>query len=204
MNTWDNFYADRVNNVDYFKYFSKKYAVLLDLLHVGTEARHEKGEDPITFIEIGCGLANTTKWLIENNIGIQDNHICVDNNETMIELARRNLSTTYGNTKLVLADIHSESFFNVVFSNLGQDDMSGLVVHSHGVLEHFTDTQIVSIVQRIKKLDIMQIHYVPSNLYGTPSFGDERLLTKKHWQNLLPYADIYQSNNGKDLYIAII
>jgi len=77
------------------------------------------------------------------------------------------------------------------------------VAFSHGVLEHFSNRDIKKITSGIAKAGIDQIHYVPTNKYKTPSFGDERLLTSSTWQRLLPNAKITVFNHGLDLCLQI-
>jgi hypothetical protein len=69
------------------------------------------------------------------------------------------------------------------------------VVHSHGLLEHFSDEQAAAIVDRHRAF--YQVHYIPG-LYESQSYGDERLLPLEHWRKVLRPSRAYTFNEGLD------
>lgn len=76
------------------------------------------------------------------------------------------------------------------------------VVVTHGVLEHFSDTDITRIVSTYNNDKVLfQAHYVPTCQYASPSFGDERLLPIDYWITLVKPDYYLLDNNGKDLYM---
>lgn len=77
----------------------------------------------------------------------------------------------------------------------------GEVGHSHGVLEHFNDVEIRDIIKLQREQYETLIHYVPSYLYRTPSFGDERLMTPENWQEICQPDEIIEFNGGYDLIL---
>ena len=66
---------------------------------------------------------------------------------------------------------------------------------THGVLEHFSDSQIQNICERCGN----SIHYVPLDKYKTPSFGDERLLPYEYWLELTTPVSWMLFNDDHDL-----
>jgi hypothetical protein len=68
---------------------------------------------------------------------------------------------------------------------------------SHGVLEHLSDDIIHQVINRGGR----QVHYVPSNHYSAPSFGDERLMSAMEWKSKFNPDTVIEFNNGKDLVL---
>lgn len=164
--TWAEFYSDRIGN-RYFDYFCEKYEDFLDIILMHTPSRyHGIGE-------FGCGIGNTTKFLLAETDQI---HYCYDNDHEMIELARKNL------------DHHPETLVHhhdIREPMIRRYDM----IHSHGVLEHFDDHEIIRILSNYGNMTNVQVHYVPVDGYKEPSFGDERLLTVDDWRRLTSHLN---------------
>lgn len=70
---------------------------------------------------------------------------------------------------------------------------------THGVLEHFSDHQIIDIIERCSN----SVHYVPLDKWITPSFGDERLLPYQYWIDLVTPKSYILFNDDKDLAFII-
>jgi hypothetical protein len=75
------------------------------------------------------------------------------------------------------------------------------IIITHGVLEHFSDEQVRHIVDRQSRESRIAMHYVPTNAYDNPSFGDERLLSVEQWCNLVNPDRITLFNNDHDLIL---
>lgn len=192
---WSVFYANRVNNSSYFEHFSKKYMFLLKEL----KNKIESDNAITTVIEIGCGMANTTKWLIQN-LNRNVSYVLIDVDPDMIRLAKKNLRG-YG----VDITYQCKSIFEFEHMGYSSDEA---IVHSHGVLEHFYDNAVIrhlikSCLSGNDNLTLWQVHYVPGSGYGTPSFGDERLMTAEEWTNIVqvPSVEITSTNDEKDLFL---
>lgn len=186
MKTWYDLYKDRVNST-YFEYFKRRYKEFINVLI-----------DPgfTRYMELGCGAANTTKAISELSTYYIKDHIISDNCYDMLCLAREN-------TKDLDATIYSfyENIITVGFAgikNYNTDD--NVLIHSHGVLEHFTNKQINKVIKKYSKIG-KQVHYVPSNKYKTPSRGDERLLSPKEWKRICKPDKIIPFNDGYDLIL---
>jgi hypothetical protein len=76
------------------------------------------------------------------------------------------------------------------------------VVHSHGMLEHFSDTVIRRVIDSYRGIAHSQIHYVPG-LYPTPTFGDERLMPVERWWDIVKPSQIITFNDGLDYALVI-
>lgn len=167
--SWAEFYRDRVNNKGYEEYFTKKYAEYLSSVAC-------LGPYP-TKIELGCGTALTTK--LSGFQGV----IGIDSNVTMLKYAK----------------INAPTIVPIKMDLLTFKPVHHMAVYSHGVLEHFTDMQIRALIAKCKRANCRMVHYVPTDKYEHPSFGDERLLSVAHWLKLTRPAGHIVSKDGKDL-----
>ncbi len=169
MNNWYEFYKNRINST-YQQYFEKRYEPFLNMI---------KGENPEEIFEAGCGIGSVSKYIVDHtNIECCGIDLCPD----MVSLANRNLNATDMFEKCNIFDYSTDT-----------------LTVTHGVLEHFSDEDII----RILKLYPNSIHYVPLDKYITPSFGDERLLSVEHWIRLVNPREYILFNNGYDLAFRI-
>jgi SAM-dependent methyltransferase len=160
MKSWYEIYSERMND-QYRLHLTTKYAPFLAQLH---EANRR------VTTEIGCGAGNITRILREMQSDRRW-YSLIDNCPKMLSLAIENNPSP--NCNFTCADI------------LKQIPADSDLIHSHGVLEHFSDLQIQKIVSNLFFATDRQIHYVPSSKYSTPSRGDERLLTPDQWKKIL-------------------
>ena len=166
---WYEFYRTRVNS-DYQTYFEKRYKPFLDFII---------SFNPAVVIDAGCGIGSLSKFLISKRIDC----LGFDIDSKMVDLARQNVKKG----AFYQCDILHPNEQMIMWNN-------DLVV-THGVLEHFTDVEIRDIL----KLWPNSIHYVPLDKYHEPSFGDERLLPKRHWLGLVDPEYSFTFNNEHDL-----
>jgi len=175
---WKNFYEKRINST-YQDYFNKKYEFMFNfILSLNVKAVKEEG--------VGIGSVMKGLPLSINCFGTD---LCMD----MLDLCRRN--NLERNPTLWIEDITTgcgTDLFNHKHADL---------CISHGVLEHFSDEQIVNIVNRQKRNYTTVLHYVPTDGYDKPSFGDERLLPYDYWCNLVKPHMAYLENDNKDLFL---
>ena len=172
MSQWSDYYKSRVGT-SYAMYAEERYQPMIDELLAGSGS----------FREEGCGIGTITKILNMNRPGI--NVIAFDNDPAMLRLARRNLkrfgTLLYNNDILAGFDLPVETIF------------------SHGVLEHFTDRDILKILIRQRFLANKVVHYVPTDGYDNPSFGDERLMSINWWLDTWSPTRYEVFNDRKDL-----
>lgn len=188
MNGWSAYYKDRVNNLDYYNYFKKKYDVFLSML-----AFYAAYNDGYT-LETGCGIATCLKIL---DLAGYDRLEGFDHNLEMLKLAYQNTSKQ-----------HKIHLFESDILETHQYYPNRLkTIFSHGVLEHFTNSELNRIInaQLTKGRINTLLHYVPSYKYVKPSFGDERLLKPKEWYDIFDERNkpqtIVEFNDGYDLIL---
>ena len=173
MKPWIEIYKDRLNN-SYYKYFCKQYAPFLKQLK-----KYEKSVNH----EIGCGMGNSTRFL--QSLATNNKYYCYDLCPDMLGLAIKNIQST------------KVFFNNIDIRNITYEKLSYGLVHSHGVLEHFSDEDIKELLNNYET----HVHYVPSDKWITPSRGDERLLSKEYWQDNFNPDEVIEFNEGKDLIL---
>ena len=146
-----NQFYEKRVNSSYQDYFETRYAPFLSQILQLA---------PVKILEEGCGIASVSKALVKHNIECQGYDIC----PKIVNLAKENTSLS--------------AFF---VDDILQSNHSADLAITHGVLEHFTDNQLVTIFERYKENKQRSIHYVPLEGYSKPSYGDERLLPYTYW-----------------------
>lgn len=182
-NSWSAFYANRVNNDSYMEMFCKKYEHLISIID-------EYVTPGVIFKEEGCGIGNVAKAhsLIGNNK--PKKYVFSDIDSQMLELCRENTEMINADKEYIIEDIRS-----------AKDYEKYTIVVTHGVLEHFSDEQVIQIFNsHLDNSIVLQAHYVPLNGYNAPSFGDERLYNAKHWLDLFN-PKLIARNSDKDLFM---
>jgi trans-aconitate methyltransferase len=134
--------------------------------------------------EEGCGIATITKILYKPNT----KYTLFDSSKEQLVLAKENIQHT--NIKFLQGDIKT-------FSHQHKQEL----IYSHGVLEHFLPEEMEQILNRQKQQAKQVVHYVPTNIYKTKSFGDELLLPVSWWVHKLKPKEHLVFNSGKDLIL---
>lgn len=175
MKTWYEIYMNRVNE-QYRAYFFEAYNPYFAMLD----------EAGTSFFEAGCG-AGTCSALLDGEVSM------IDCNLQMLDLAKQQMVQIGINAVIEqgnILDIDDYAFNGAI----------GKVIHSHGVLEHFSDEDIHKILAiQLSVTNKPIIHYVPTDGYDEPSRGDERLLPIKHWVGT--FKPSHYVTNGADLYM---
>ncbi|MBU2523385.1 MAG: bis-aminopropyl spermidine synthase family protein [Nanoarchaeota archaeon] len=124
-------------------------------------------------LEAGCGSAVNSIALA--NCGFE--LTCLDNDPEILKFAKNNAIKFEGHPKFIEGDILSLSDSKDCFD----------VAFSHGVLEHYSDNQIVNMINAQLSVAKTVIISIPSNFFKQEEAinGDERFLNKKHWENLI-------------------
>lgn len=176
MSEWAKFYKDRVGD-GYTNYAEQRYAPMIEELNC----------DAKTALEEGCGIGTISKIML-NNQPLLDLTIS-DNDILMLQLALENMKGLISLNNVKLMDIRSTKKPHVD------------LIYSHGVLEHFDDRNIHRILKaQIDKCSKL-VHYVPTDSYDTPSFGDERLLPIQYWLDMFNPTRYKTFNSDKDLIL---
>jgi trans-aconitate methyltransferase len=184
MSQWSAFYKDRMNT-SYENYLRERYAPFIN----------EIVKRPYKIIaEYGCGPGFITK-IIQNDYPRQNvTYYLHDNDADILRLAQHNLydKSNVGNIFIKYNDITKTPMLLPRKVD---------IIHSHGVLEHFDNESIANIIALQRNNAKTLIHYVPSNKYTTPSFGDERLMSPSEWQDICNPTKIVEFNDGFDLVL---
>lgn len=181
--SWASYYIDRVNNESYERFFDDKYRFFLQFIE-------DLIEEETTLHEQGCGIGTVTKLLHWYS------PFKVKSTVTDISLPMLNLTET--NLDYLLRE---EEVNKHLLDILSDSKTIADITHGHGVIEHFSDSDIEYIIAKQKKHSKHIVHYVPTNKYGLPSFGDERLLPVEHWGKRFGPDEMILSNEGKDLLL---
>lgn len=195
MKSWYDIYSERMNN-NYFEHVRTKYAPFINqVLSTCNLVRHLGNNKMVQLVEIGAGAGNITRDCLRLRHHI-DWFACVDGDPKMLELCYKNLKQE-GSLKKMGVDILCGDLLEDTWTLYFPAKMPR-VIHSHGVLEHFTDAQISRIITNCDNLAMEQVHYIPSDKYEKPSRGDERLLSASYWER---YGLVTSFNDGKDLIL---
>lgn len=175
---WPEFYANR-DPASYKAYAVERYKPFLALItaRLGMADPEEVGS-----CELGIGAGTITSILAE--AFPRGWFAGVDINQRMLEMATKAIGTD--RYVLLCGDVRQ---------SVNNPNFRPTVVHSHGLLEHFSDADAATIVDNYR--DHYQVHYIPG-LYPEPSYGDERLLPLDHWVKTLRPSRAYTFNEGLD------
>lgn len=170
-NNTDRWYEFYKNRINsgYQAYFEKRYSPFLNLVMASG----------LDIIEAGVGIGSVSKYT--NGRRIIDGF---DISPNMVKLAKENTGYNF--------KVHD------IRNPYKKNNIDAFYV-THGVLEHFSDAEIVSIIEMLSG----GVHYVPLDKYKTPSFGDERLLPLDYWLSLLNPETYIVFNDGYDLAFKI-
>lgn len=128
-------------------------------------------------LEAGCGSGILTTFLATQGYKATG----VDNNEEVVTLARECAQKLRSKAIFRCGDIFQLSYpsksFNVVFSN--------------GVLEHFSDDDILSILREESRISEYIVFSIPTNYFSENerTHGDERFLHPKKWRELIAMTE---------------
>lgn len=172
MSIWSTFYKNRVGN-GYANYCRERYKPFINVITNNINVKNMREE--------GCGIATISKIIMQR---VNINLSMFDIDPDQVELSRENINS-------------NSPYIGSIFEKQGKTDL----IFSHGVLEHFSDHDIRNILNRQKEEANIVIHYVPTNMYKTPSFGDERLMSVESWVNKFNPEYHFAFNNGHDLVL---
>lgn len=124
-------------------------------------------------LEAGCGTAVLSIYLSNLNFQVTS----LDNDENMLQLAR------------TIADMFPKKpeFIKKDLFNLDYPDNWFDLSFSHGVLEHFTENDLIKIINNQLKIAKILIFSVPTNYFKQTDkiYGDEHLLKIKEWEKII-------------------
>ena len=125
-------------------------------------------------LEAGCGTGVLSTYLANNGFDVT----AVDNDPEMLNIAKK-ISMKYDKRP---------NFIKQDINNLNYPTNHFGVVFSHGVLEHFSDSQIISLIKKQLKISRTLIFSIPTNYLDEKKdryYGNERFLSLKKWKSLI-------------------
>lgn len=178
MSEWVDFYRARMND-GYKQHIKAKYSFLINAI---TTISNKKS--PI--VEMGCGIGSISYHT--QHLGVS--HILTDNDEGMLDLSQVNVKNGL---------FYQHNLLNDTYDLLKV--FKPQIIHGHGVIEHFQNDEIEHIIKNQMDNSKWVFHYVPSNKYKSPSFGDERLMSMKEWKQIAKPSFAMEYNDGYDLLL---
>ena len=129
-------------------------------------------------IEAGAGTAILSTYLA--SIGYDS--VAVDIDKEILELSKE-IAKKYGGINK--PTFKQESIFKLKYSKKEFD-----VSFSNGVLEHFSDEEIIDAIQKQMKIANIVILGIPTQYFNANEamYGDERFLKIKYWRELIKKA----------------
>lgn len=129
-------------------------------------------------LEAGCGTAMLSLLLADSGYDVT----AMDYTEEVLEYAKKRCGLNSVKLDFVRGDIFD-------LSSYFKPDQFDTICHS-GVLEHFSDEDIIKSLKEHKKVSRRVIFNIPNNRVKlTPDhFGDERLMSNKKWVDLIRKA----------------
>ena len=179
MEQWRTLYERQISKFDnidkYILKNLKKKKVYLNAI--------EKYSKNKKIIECGCGTGKISTYFQNKGYSVT----AVDIDENILKLAE-NIVERSSFKKTPKFEVMS--IMNLKYKNKTFD-----VAFSNGVLEHFTDNEIIKILREEIRIADVVVFGVPSKYFNDNEFmyGDERYLTKEEWRTLIKKA------NGKIL-----
>ncbi len=167
MNSFLNYYQSEIKKYGGLdKYVNSKSIEKKPLLdRIRKYAKNRK------ILEAGCGSAVNSLFLAKNNFDVTG----LDRDKEMLKLAEDNAKFLNCKIKLIEGDIKdlSENKFDVVFN--------------HGVLEHYSDTDIIKLINAELSVGEYAVISIPSNFFKQEQaiLGDERFMSKSKWKNII-------------------
>lgn len=124
-------------------------------------------------LEAGCGTGVLSTFLSNQGFKV----IAVDVDEGMLKIAKK-ISDKFSQKPI----FRKINLFNLQFPQNYFD-----LVFSHGVLEHFTDKEIITLINKQLKISKTLIFSVPSNYLTERDryFGNERFLSMGKWKEII-------------------
>lgn len=168
MTNWVSYFENSNRTLFYQSLINRR---LIELIIENTPANGK-------ILEAGCGTAMLSLLLADSGYNV----IAMDCKEEILEYARKRCCLKSESLQFIQGDI-------LELSSYFEQNQFDTICHS-GVLEHFSDENIIKSLQEHKKISKRAIFNVPnSRVKLTPDhFGDERFMDNKKWVDLIREA----------------
>ncbi len=132
-------------------------------------------------LEVGCGSGTLSVFMSHMGSDVT----AVDRDPEILSRAIEASRRLAGNVKFEQADA-----FRLPFEDKEFD-----IAFSQGVLEHFSDEDIIKILKEQLRVSKTVFFSVPNRAYNHRDLGNERLMTKQNWEKILSGFNIKISKN---------
>lgn len=169
-NRWNKLYKNYINEEyeNFEEYFKIKMKLKKRFLKQVIKYSSDK---PI--LECGCGTGKATVYLASKGIKSYG----MDLEEAMVnqtkELSKKVCPDNPVET--VLGDIKNIPFKDKYFS----------VTHSSGVLEHYSDEEIINLINEQLRVSDICVFSVPTKYFDKKMLGNERFMTRREWITII-------------------
>ncbi len=171
MEDWYNIYLKQIDkNGGIFEYMKLKISQKKKLLNI-LKANSGKGK----FIEAGCGTGIICSQLASENYNVTG----IDIDTNILSLAANLENVYFGKNRVKYV---KKSIFELDYKPNTFD-----VCYSVGVLEHFTDDEIVQSLSKQINIANKTILVIPTKWFNDSEalHGDDRFLEISYWRNLI-------------------
>lgn len=170
--TWHDFYAGSYDLSAYLANLARHSRFIESIL----------AGQPKRLLEVGTGSGTMSVFLSSFGYDVTS----IDNDEGVLSVACKTSEAFRGSARYELADA-----FNLPYEN-GEFD----VAFSQGLMEHFSDEEIVRLLGEQLRVARVTVFSVPNNYYGQGGeFGDERFLTKERWEQIVASFRLVESEH---------
>lgn len=169
LNSWSDFYKEPADISRYIENITVHKEFFEEILKV----------KPREILEVGCGSGTFSIFLSHLGCSVT----AVDKDEQVIRRAKEASKNMNGNIVFKISDA-----FELPFKDKSFD-----VSFSQGLIEHFSDSDIVRLLKEQTRISKCVFFSVPCIFYNSLDFGNERLMSKKRWEKLLSGFDIQLS-----------
>lgn len=169
--TWQGIYAGSYDLSAYLAHLARHSRFIASIL----------ADQPERLLEVGTGSGTMSIFLSSLGHDVTS----IDNDQAVLSVAGKTSKAFRGNVRFELADA-----FNLPY---GEGDFD--VAFSQGLLEHFSDEEIVRMLGEQFRVARAVVFSVPNNFYGQKDVGNERLLTKERWEQIVSCFHVAESEN---------
>ena len=168
---WNTLYRNYINKnfSDWDEYFNVK--MKLKRKFIKQVLKYSVSGKPV--LECGCGTGKTS--ILLSSYGITT--YAMDIEKEMVKETKKKSKEMYPENLVNVfeGDIRKIPYENKFFS----------VSHSSGVLEHYSDEEIVNLINEQLRVSDYCVFSVPTKYFEKKMLGNERFLSRKEWRNII-------------------
>ena len=170
-NRWNKLYDNYIKEEfkDWNRYFKTKMKLKKNFLKL--VIKYSKNSKPV--LECGSGTGKFSAYLASLGLDVY----AIDLEYAMVEQAKElsNKVSPENPVKVLQGDIRNIPFTDNFFS----------VTHSSGVFEHYSDSEIVEIINEQLRVSDACIFSVPTPYFEKKMLGNERFMKRKEWRKII-------------------